>query len=170
MELVMLGSAGAEMRISVERSGSGFVVEVDSVCYEVDHTVGGSLLRSLVIEGKQREVSVQRKGRGRYRVLGTGVDETFELRDPLTHLSYSAASRDAHKGAQTVEAYMPGRVVALLVGEGETVEAGQGVVVLEAMKMENEIQTDIAGVVKRIFVEEGQSVEGGDALFEIASA
>ena len=65
---------------------------------------------------------------------------------------------------------MPGRVVTLLVGEGETVKAGQGVVVLEAMKMENEIQTDVAGVVKKIFVEEGQSVEGGDPLFEIESS
>ena len=170
MELLMLGPAGAEMRVVVERSGSGFVVEVDSVRYEVDHAVGGSLLRSLVIEGAQREVSVQRTGRDLYRVLGTGVDDTFEVRDPLTHLSDSAAGRDAHKGAQTVEAYMPGRVVTLLVGEGETVEAGQGVVVLEAMKMENEIQTDVAGVVKQIFVEQGQSVEGGDALFEITSA
>jgi pyruvate carboxylase subunit B len=65
---------------------------------------------------------------------------------------------------------MPGRVVTLLLSEGESVEVGQGVVVLEAMKMENEIQAQVAGVVKKIFVEEGQSVEGGDPLFEIESA
>jgi biotin carboxyl carrier protein len=170
MELVMLSSAGAEMRVGVERSGSGFVVEVDGVRYEVDRARSGSLLRSLVIEGAQREVSVQRLGHGRYRVTGYGVDDTFEVRDPLAHLSHSAAARDVLQGGQTVEAYMPGRVVTLLLSEGESVEVGQGVVVLEAMKMENEIQAQVAGVVKKIFVEEGQSVEGGDPLFEIESA
>jgi len=55
----------------------------------------------------------------------------------------------------------------LLVGEGDSVAAGQGIVVLEAMKMENEIDSVVAGVVKKIFVEAGQSVEAGDPLFEI---
>ena len=62
---------------------------------------------------------------------------------------------------------MPGRVVAVLVGEGEPVRAGQGVVVLEAMKMQNEIQAEHDGVVKRVCVEPGQAVEGGDLLFEL---
>ena len=75
----------------------------------------------------------------------------------------AAADREIH-------APMPGLVLRVLVAPGDAVEAGQGVVVLEAMKMENEIQAQVAGVVKKIFVEEGQSVEGGDPLFEIESA
>ncbi|MGB5552633.1 MAG: biotin/lipoyl-containing protein, partial [Thermoanaerobaculia bacterium] len=63
--------------------------------------------------------------------------------------------------------YMPGRVVELLVQEGDEVTVGQGLVVLEAMKMENEIQADRAGTVKKIFVSAGQPVEGGDPLFEL---
>ncbi|TNF74372.1 MAG: acetyl-CoA carboxylase biotin carboxyl carrier protein subunit [Acidobacteria bacterium] len=62
---------------------------------------------------------------------------------------------------------MPGRVVALLVEEGQEVESGDGLVVLEAMKMENEIRAETAGVVRKILVSEGQAVEGGDPLFEI---
>ena len=62
---------------------------------------------------------------------------------------------------------MPGRVVALLVAQGDQVEPGQGVLVLEAMKMENEIAAEAAGVVSQFFVEEGQAVEGGDPLFEV---
>jgi biotin carboxyl carrier protein len=62
---------------------------------------------------------------------------------------------------------MPGRVVAVLAAEGEAVEAGQGVVVLEAMKMENEIRAEHAGTVGRLFVQPGQAVEGGDPLFEL---
>ena len=62
---------------------------------------------------------------------------------------------------------MPGRVVAVLVEEGHQVEVGQGVVVLEAMKMENEIRAEVAGKVTKLHVRPGQSVEGGDLLFEI---
>ena len=62
---------------------------------------------------------------------------------------------------------MPGRVVDILVREGEKVEPGDGLVVLEAMKMENEIQAERAAVVSRIFVTPGQAVEGGDPLFEL---
>ena len=86
--------------------------------------------------------------------------------DPLTHLARQAHGAAA-AGAHQVSAYMPGRVVAVLVEEGQAVEAGQGLVVLEAMKMENEIQAEAAGVVTKILVAPGQAVEGGDPLFEI---
>jgi len=62
---------------------------------------------------------------------------------------------------------MPGRVVVIMVEEGDTVAAGQGLVVLEAMKMENEIQAESAGIVRRVHVTAGQAVEGGDLLFDI---
>jgi biotin carboxyl carrier protein len=62
---------------------------------------------------------------------------------------------------------MPGRVVSLMVEEGQEVADGEGLVVLEAMKMENEIRAETAGVVRKILVTEGQTVEGGDPLFEI---
>ena len=62
---------------------------------------------------------------------------------------------------------MPGRVAAILVEEGAAVAAGDGVLVLEAMKMENEIQAERDGVVSRILVGLGAAVEGGDPLFEL---
>jgi biotin carboxyl carrier protein len=62
---------------------------------------------------------------------------------------------------------MPGRVVAVLVEPGAEVRRGQGVVVLEAMKMENEIQAESDGVVRTLHVEPGQAVEGGDPLFDL---
>ncbi|MCH9648528.1 MAG: biotin/lipoyl-binding protein [Deltaproteobacteria bacterium] len=62
---------------------------------------------------------------------------------------------------------MPGRVVTLLVSEGDQVEEGQGILVLEAMKMENEIPAESSGVVSRLLVECGQAVDNGDPLFEV---
>ena len=66
-----------------------------------------------------------------------------------------------------MNAYMPGRVITVLVAEGDAIEPGQGLIVLEAMKMENEIQAEAAGVVRRVLASPGQTVEGGDPLFEI---
>ncbi len=73
-------------------------------------------------------------------------------------------------GAGAVETGMPGRVVRVLVAEGDTVEAGDGLVILEAMKMENEVRAPKAGVVARVAVEEGVAVEAGALLVEIGDA
>jgi biotin carboxyl carrier protein len=110
---------------------------------------------------------VAAEAEGRYRVAAGAVGQPVELLDPLTHLAREAHGGQGRSGVETVTAYMPGRVVAVLVEEGAEVEAGQGIVVLEAMKMENEIQADGPGVVKKILVQPGQPVEGGDPLFEI---
>ena len=62
---------------------------------------------------------------------------------------------------------MPGRVVAILAEVGAPVIAGQGIIVLEAMKMQNEILAEADGTIKAIYVQSGQAVEGGDPLFEL---
>ena len=90
-----------------------------------------------------------------------------EVLDPLAHLARQAGAAAGARGKERVSAQMPGRVVALLAAEGDEVKAGQGVVVLEAMKMENEILADRDGVVRKLFVAEGQPVESGEPLFEL---
>ncbi len=167
MELVVIGSDGEETRLEIERVAGGYVVELGGKRYEVDQAPAGGSRRSLVIEGVQRELSIVREKASRYRVTDVGGEETMEVLDPLEYLARTAGGESASAGGGAVSAYMPGRVVALLVGEGDSVAAGQGIVVLEAMKMENEIDSVVAGVVKKIFVEAGQSVEAGDPLFEI---
>ena len=74
----------------------------------------------------------------------------------------------AASGPQTVTAEMPGKVLKLEVAVGEAVSAGQGIVIVEAMKMENEITSPIDGVVREIGVSEGQTVEAGAMLFVVA--
>ncbi len=140
---------------------------------ETVHTVEARRLRdrdalwSLIVDGTQHEVGV-RRGRGeRYTVSTLRATHAVEVTDPLTHLAREAHGAAAGGGFEAVAAYMPGRVVAVLVEEGDEVEAGQGVVVLEAMKMENEIATERAGRIGKIHVEAGQAVEGGDPLFEL---
>lgn len=71
------------------------------------------------------------------------------------------------EGKQRVIAPMPGKVVRILVSAGETVEADQGLIVVEAMKMQNEIRAPKAGTIERIFIREGQAVAAGEALVTI---
>ncbi|HEX6202620.1 MAG TPA: biotin/lipoyl-containing protein, partial [Thermoanaerobaculia bacterium] len=149
-------------------------VTVGGRVHHVDAAAVGDGAASLVIDGEQREIAVHplpaRPGGGdRYRLTaaGTTVPAEVEVLDPLTHLARQAHAKAGGPVRREVTAYMPGRVVAVLVDEGSEVRAGQGVVVLEAMKMENEITAESDGVVRKVFVEVGQAVEGGDRLFEL---
>jgi biotin carboxyl carrier protein len=75
----------------------------------------------------------------------------------------------AHEGAgaQLIKAPMPGTVIAVRVGEGDVVEAGQVLIVLEAMKMENTVPAPAAGRVAKLLVEAGHQVQRGDTLVEL---
>jgi pyruvate carboxylase subunit B len=159
-----------EERLRVRRPAAGahlWEVEVGGRVYQVDRVPTGAALRSLLVAGAQREVAVRAEGEGRYAVSLDGAARQVEVADPLTHLARRSRGSGERQRAEQVAAYMPGRVVAVLVEEGQPVVAGQGVVVLEAMKMQNEIQAEHAGILKRLLVTPGQAVEGGDPLFEV---
>ena len=68
------------------------------------------------------------------------------------------------EGRQPIVAPMPGKVIRLLVSAGDEVEAGQGLVVVEAMKMQNEIRSPKRGKVERVVATEGQNVNAGEVL------
>lgn len=155
-----------EARVEIERHGDRYTVRVDDAVYQVDAVQASETGRSFLIEGAQLEVGVKSLGNGKYQVSSARGLTQVEMCDPLAFLAES--SHAAHDGAVLkVTAYMPGRVVDILVAEGDALERGQGVMVLEAMKMENEIQSERAGTISQIFVEPGQAVERGDPLFEV---
>jgi pyruvate carboxylase subunit B len=167
MELIVT-SGGEQYRLRLRRNGATYEVEMGERTVRVEAVgASGDGLRSLLIDGVQHEVAVQATGDGLYWVSGRRQRLPVTVIDPLTHLAEASHGPGGGSGRRQVTAYMPGRVTAVLVEEGTEVEAGQGVVVLEAMKMENEIQAENAGVIRRILVEAGQAVEGGDPLFEI---
>jgi biotin carboxyl carrier protein len=178
MELIVL-SGEREEKVAVRPTSDGWEVTVGGAVYRVDalplQALDGVGLLSLRIgdgahRGEHHEVSVYRRkggGAGRYQVSDGTASVEVEVLDPLTHLARETHAGAHKKGLHQITAYMPGKVVTLLVEEGAQVEAGQGILVLEAMKMENEIQAEAPGILRRILVETGQAVEGGDPLFEI---
>ncbi|MEE8526419.1 MAG: biotin/lipoyl-containing protein [Thermoanaerobaculia bacterium] len=156
-----------EERIRARRTASGYRIAVGDAVHDVDVVTAGDGVYSLIDSGNQHEVSVRPSPDGHYLVTTAAGESQVWLLDPLAHLARKAHGDVAGGGRRQVTAYMPGRVVEILAAEGEQVEAGQGVLVLEAMKMKNEIQSEAAGVLVKILVENGQTVEGGDPLFEI---
>jgi biotin carboxyl carrier protein len=89
-----------------------------------------------------------------------------EVRDPRSLQSRRSAGGEG-EGTRKILAAMPGKVVRVLVKERDPVEAGQGVVVVEAMKMQNELKSPKQGAVQKILVAEGASVNAGDVLLLI---
>lgn len=156
-----------EERVRVLRTEKGYEVTVGERTYQVDHAAPALGVHSLIVEGSHHEVTTRRLPDGSYAVVTGGATTVVEVADPLTYLARQSAGGAAGRRSRRVEAYMPGRVAGVLVEEGAEVRTGQGVVVLEAMKMQNEILAEHDGVVSRVFVSPGQAVEKGDPLFEM---
>lgn len=157
---------GNDVPVEVTREGSGYRVSIGDRTFHADCVDVGRYLRSLRLDdGTQFSLLHHAEGTNHEISLG-GATVQVELIDPL------AARRkrrdDEMGGGGVVKALMPGRVVRLLVAKGESVTKGKGLLILEAMKMENEIQAQAAGVVDEIFVEAGQTVESGADLVHIA--
>jgi biotin carboxyl carrier protein len=156
-----------EERVRVRRAGDGFEVSLGGHIYHVDARAARDGLHSLRINGTQHEVAVHPHEDGVYWVSTAEGSSPVEVADPLTHLASQTHGGKGGKRRQRVNAYMPGRVVALLAEEGQEITAGQGILVLEAMKMENEIRAEHDGRISKVFVQPGQAVEMGNPLFEL---
>ena len=147
-------------------AGGSFRVRIDGVLHEVDARPT-DLGLSLVFRESGRTVDVA-------IVEGAGGEMLLQL--PRVNLvadvdgrrfRRKSAGRTASDGELRITAPMPGRVLRVLVSPGDDVAARQGLVVVEAMKMENEIRSPRAGRVRDVAVADGQSVEGGRLLVVI---
>ena len=162
---------GGERRlVALRETGEGvYEITLDGRTVHVDAVRSGPTVYSVIEDGQQFEAMVDEKGAHGFDVLVSGRIFHLESVDERTKLLAQSAS-PLVSGPQTVTAEMPGKVVKIAVPVGELVREGQGVVVVEAMKMENEIPAPIAGLVREIAVSEGQTVEAGAPLFTIDPA
>lgn len=155
-----------EERVKIRQDGDGFAVTIGERTYQVDAATARPGLRSLRIDGSQHEVAVRAQGED-YWVSTSCGSGPVSVTDPLTHLASQTRGGKGGRRQKRVNAYMPGRVVAIHVEEGQAVTAGHGILVLEAMKMQNEIQAEHDGTVTKIHVQNGQAVDGGTPLFDL---
>jgi len=162
---------GGESRlVGLRETGDGiYEITLDGRTVHVDAVRSGPTVYSVIEDGQQFEAMVDEKGAHGFDVLVAGRVFHLESIDERTKLLAQGAA-PVLTGPQTITAEMPGKVVKIASPAGESVREGQGVVIVEAMKMENEIQSPIAGVVKEIAVSEGQTVEAGALLFTVTPA
>jgi biotin carboxyl carrier protein len=147
---------GRTVRVEVRGRDGRYVVTLDGRPLEVDHQETGPHLVSLIIGGRSYEAGLEKRPEGYNVVLAEDV-LYVEVRGASQ--GAAAAPRKTDAGPARVMAPMPGRLVRVLVQPGQQVQAGEGLVVMEAMKMENELRSPRAGRVAELAVREGQAVE-----------
>jgi biotin carboxyl carrier protein len=153
-----------------ERDGLAFQVTVDGRPVDLDFVQAGPWL-NLRVDGRVTDVVVH----GRLpdlEIAGAFVRARVQVESERTRSAGRAGTAATtgttlREGALVVKSPMPGRVVRVLVTAGDHVEAGQALVVLEAMKMENEVRASIAGTVADVAVSAGHTVESGARLLTL---
>lgn len=165
------------MKLEIELSGKKHTLEtaprgervrwlVDGKEIEADAIEVSPGVYSVLIGGDSIEVRVDPTATGLQVTTGPTEFQAV-VRDPR-EWQRGRTSATETEGRQKVLAPMPGKIVRVLVSAGDAVKAGQGIVVVEAMKMQNEIRATKSGVVERLTVTEGQAVNAGDAIAIIA--
>jgi biotin carboxyl carrier protein len=152
-------------RVELVRAGKEWKCKLDGREMPLDVVSAQDGMLSLLLRGKSYEIKQETVGAEANIVVG---QERFSVsvRDPRSFRSRRRAGASDH-GIMNIKAPMPGKVVRILAAVGAQVKAGQSVLVIEAMKMQNELKAPKNGVVKKINVAEGAAVEAGQALAEV---
>jgi biotin carboxyl carrier protein len=166
MRWVVRGSSGSH-DVAVERSAEGFSVTVGGRCHTVDLICLDGAVASLrfVDDGRSFQVAYQHGGDHQWRVAVGEREFDLAVLTPVEAIGVAASS--VGRGPSRIDAPIPGKVVAVSVAPGDQVAAGQPLVVLEAMKMENELLAEQAGRVAAVHVSPGDTVEAGTVLVEL---
>jgi pyruvate carboxylase subunit B len=161
----------AEKKLEVLVDGEEVRIDGESVRAHVAD-VAGSPIKLVTIGTEVHRVLVKSGGRrGEYDLSIAGYRLGVEALDQRARAIRDLSKSGARTSGPThLRAPMPGLIVRLHVGDGEQVREGQGLVVMEAMKMENELRATAAGVVRRVLVAPGSAVEKGTILLEMESA
>ena len=154
-----------QTEVAVRREGSRAVAEVDGRRYDLDLHEGIPDCYLLIADARVFDCRLESKPESGepVGVLVGGLHYLVTLTDPKRLRSASSAGLHSD-GAARVIAPMPGKVVRVLVEVGAQVEPGDGIVIVEAMKMQNEMRSPTSGTVVALNVQAGATVNGGDVL------
>ncbi len=169
-EYTLPGADGEQAKISVESLGdSGYRVTLDGETMELRARRVGAREYHLLHEG--RSVNALVSGAGPEVLVHLDGEATavqlLDERQAARLAADGGAGGRAADGTVAINAPMPGQVVKCLVAEGDAVHRGQGLVVVEAMKMENELRSSVDGTIKAFKVAEGDNVDAGECLLLI---
>lgn len=151
-------------KITLEEDENQLQIDIEGRSIPVDFKKVEDNLYSIIINGISKSVGVLKKGK-KVQVFLDG--DLYELEA----VSEREQRKTSHitSGIQEIKSPMPSRVVKILKGEGDEVAPDEGIIVVEAMKMESELKSPIAGKVKNVMVKEGDAVESGTVLLVVSS-
>jgi biotin carboxyl carrier protein len=154
--------AGKRCRVELTQAGERPVWTIDGQRLDADATAVSPGIYSVLLNGKSFEVRIESLGAELRAVTGSRELKVV-IQDEREWRRNRGGSVEA-QGRQQVLAPMPGKIVRVLVTAGDAVRAGQGLLVVEAMKMQNEIRAPKSGTIDRVRVVEGQTVNAGEVV------
>jgi biotin carboxyl carrier protein len=161
-------TGGRRRLVEIREVGDEYEISIDGELHRVNACViQGTSVTSLIVEGRSWEIGTAHDG-DRVDVYVHGEIHPVMVWDEIW-----ARAVEAHagpSGSEEVHAPIPGSVVRVLVAEGDQVPAGTAVIVLEAMKMQNELVARNGGIVSKVRVAEGDTVAAGQTLVVLAPA
>jgi biotin carboxyl carrier protein len=154
---------GRTRTVELEREAGGWRATIDGQSMAADVIEIAPNTLSVLLAGQSHEVCVTPSPDGKLKLQAGAQEFSAEVLDPRTWSGRRHSGVEA-EGRQQIMAPMPGKVVRVLIKAGDAVEAGQGLLVVEAMKMQNEIRSPKSGTVERVLASEGQAVNAGEVL------
>ena len=155
--------AGKTRIVELRRDADWWHIALDGTETDADATEIAPGIFSILLNGESHEVRVAPNPDGSLTLQDGPNEFTALVADPRSWHGRKQGAVEA-EGRQKIVAPMPGKVIRLLVKPGDRVEAGQGLLVVEAMKMQNEVKSPKTGTVEKLLAKEGQPVNAGDIL------
>jgi biotin carboxyl carrier protein len=153
---------GKNHRLELNKVEARWECKLDGENIEVDAVIARPNVLSVIVNGQAFEVKREQSATDLHLWVKS-ARFAVDVRDPRS-LRSRRATAGGVEGPQKIHAPMPGKIVRILAPAGTAVTAGQGVLVIEAMKMQNELKSPKDGVVKQIVAAEGASVTAGEVL------
>ena len=151
-----------EIRLEIRREQENWICRLEGREVRADYKQIDEGAISLLIDGASFEARRVHSEDG-MQIFLNGRPYEISVYDPRS-LYANRRSRAGEAGSQALTASMPGKIVRLLAKEAEEIQAGQGIVIIEAMKMQNEIRAPKPGRVQKILAREGANVKAGEVL------
>jgi biotin carboxyl carrier protein len=152
----------------LEQHNNFIKVRVDDRVYELDlmHTAGGTF--SILNEGNSYNIEIVPSGQPK-KYMAYTLYQTYEVEiiDAEARYLLNRGVENMETGEKNIKSPMPGKVVRILVSEGDRVTKGETAIILSAMKMESEFKAPVSGKIIKITVKEGDLIEGNQVLIEI---
>ena len=155
--------AGKTRVVELAQQNRAWKISLDGNAIEAHAVEVAPNTFSVLLNGESHQIRIAPRPDGTLTLHSGLAEYRAEVLDPRYWRGRRHGALEA-EGRQQIAAPMPGKVVRLLVKEGDSVDVGQGLIVVEAMKMQSEIRSPKSGKVEKLFASEGQAVNAGEVL------